>query len=567
MSDDLNIIRHSTSHILAQAVMEIFPHVKLGIGPAIEDGFYYDFDITQNFTPEDLEKIENKMHEIIAKSQEFKQFFLNKAEALALVDKLNQPFKKEIIEDLDSNEYSFFQNDSFIDLCKGPHVKNTGEIKAFKLLKVSGAYWRGSEKNKMLQRIYGTAWNTEKELQDYLTFLEEAQKRDHRHLGTALDLFSVSEEVGAGLILWHPKGSRIRHIIEDYWKKAHFKNGYELLYTPHIGLSDLWKTSGHLDFYHENMYSSIDIDKKEYFLKPMNCPFHILIYQTKLHSYRDLPIRYAELGTVYRYERSGVLHGLLRVRGFTQDDAHLICTTEQMPSEIQKVVQFSINVLKKFGFDQFKIYLATKPTEKSVGDNEKWQSAEQALKNTLEELNLPYEIDEGGGAFYGPKIDIKIKDALNREWQCSTIQFDFNEPERFNMYYIDNEGKKTQPYMIHRALLGSIERFFGMLIEHYNGKFPFWLSPIQVKILTINDQITEYAEKIKEQLLEKEIRVSTDYSHEKIGAKIKNGIEEKIPFLIILGNKEKEANLLAIRSRDKGDLGQISFEEFLKLHN
>ncbi|MFA5879328.1 MAG: threonine--tRNA ligase [Candidatus Margulisiibacteriota bacterium] len=563
MSHSIEIIRHSLSHILADAVLQIFPDAKLGIGPAIDDGFYYDFDLPKTLTTEDLIVIENKMREIIKTELAFNKIPFSKKDAIELVEKLNQPYKKELILEL-NDELTFFQHGNFIDLCKGPHVNKTSDLTPFKLLKVSGAYWRGSEKNKMLQRIYGTAWLTEQELTAYLQQQEEALTRDHRHLGVELDLFSTSDAIGSGLILWHPKGARIRHIIEDYWKKEHFKSGYELLYSPHIGLKQLWETSGHLDFYHENMYSPINIDEQEYFLKPMNCPFHIMMYKNKLRSYRDLPLRWAELGTVYRYERSGVLHGLLRVRGFTQDDAHLFCTHEQMPSEIKRVIEFSLKILNKFGFTEYEIFLSTKPKDKYVGELKNWEDAENALKQALTDLNIEYKVDEGGGAFYGPKIDIKIKDALNREWQCSTIQFDFNLPERFDMTYINNEGKKTRPFMIHRALLGSLERFFGILIEHYKGKFPLWLSPEQVRILTLNQEVVDYAEQLASALEDQNFRVSIDSNHEKIGQKIRLSIQEKIPYALVIGKKEKEQATVSVRSLTEGDLGILSLPDFMK---
>lgn len=562
MGYTVDIIRHSLSHILADAVVQLFPDAKLGMGPAIEDGFYYDFDLSRTLTPEDLLVIENKMKEIIKADLSFSKFSLSKEDSIELVEKLNQPYKKELISDL-NEEITFFQHGNFVDLCRGPHVNKTSELTPFKLLKVSGAYWRGSEKNKMLQRIYGTAWLTETELNDYLARMTEAMERDHRQLGVDLGLFSTSEAIGSGLILWHPKGARIRHFIEDYWKKEHFKAGYELLYTPHIGLKHLWETSGHLDFYHENMYTPILIDEQEYFLKPMNCPFHIMIYKSKLHSYRELPLRWAELGTVYRYERSGVLHGLLRVRGFTQDDAHLICTHEQMPSEIKRVIEFSLMILKHFGFNEFNIFLSTRPKDKYVGTLENWEDAENALRQALSDLQITYKVDEGGGAFYGPKIDIKIKDALNREWQCSTIQFDFNNPERFDMTYINNEGKKIRPYMIHRALFGSLERFFGILIEHYKGKFPLWLSPEQIRIVTVNKDVLEYAERVDSVLRDKDFRVKLDNSHEKMGQKIRLAIQEKIPYVLIIGKKEQENETVSVRSLNEGDLGSFSLPDFI----
>lgn len=564
-SISLDVLRHSTSHLLAQAVLALFPDAKLAIGPAIEEGFYYDFDLPRALTPEDLAQLELSMKNIIKQNQDFKQFNLNQKEAIALMTQRHQPFKVELIQDLAIDTYSFYQNDQFIDLCLGPHVQSTAQIKAFKLLKVSGAYWKGSEKNKMLQRIYGTAFETQAELDDYLFKLEEAAKRDHRVLGRELDLFSVSDDIGAGLILWHPKGAMMRHLIEEYWKKEHLKAGYQFLYTPHIGKASLWETSGHLGFYHENMYQPIDVDGAPFYIKPMNCPFHILIYKSQLRSYKQLPIRWAELGTVYRYERSGVLHGLMRVRGFTQDDAHIFCTPEQMSGEIERVLKFCLFILDKFGFKDYKIYVSTRPEKDYVGEKQHWEDAQVALVQAVTACGLAYETDEGGGAFYGPKIDVKIKDALGREWQCSTIQFDFNLPERFDMVYIGSDGAKHRPYMIHRALFGSLERFLGVLIEHYAGKFPTWLAPVQVKLATIHEEVIDYAAEITNTLLKANIRVETDFSNEKIGYKIRQGITEKVPFTIVIGTKEKEARLLSVRSLEKGDLGSISIEKFLSL--
>jgi len=557
----LSTIRHSASHILAQAVLHFFPKAKLGIGPSIDDGFYYDFDIDQPISENDLEKIEAKMKDIIRENQAFSRFDANKEKALSIMTEKNQPLKIELIEDLNLDSYSFFENGPFLDLCKGPHVESTAQVPAIKLLKVSGAYWRGSEKNKMLQRIYGTAFHSQAELDEYLLRLEEAQKRDHRLLGKELDLFSIQEEVGGGLILWHPKGAFIRHTIESYWKQAHFEAGYELLYSPHIGLSDLWKTSGHLDFYKENMYSPIQIEDQDYILKPMNCPYHIMMYANQPRSYRDLPIRYAELGTVYRYERSGVLHGLMRVRGFTQDDAHIMCTKEQMDSEIHRVLTFCFDMLKAFGFEKINIYISTRPEEKYVGSIDDWLQAEKALENSVMAMGLPYKIDQGGGAFYGPKIDIKIEDALGREWQCSTIQFDFNLPERFNMTYIGPDGQKHRPLMVHRALLGSIERFFGILVEHFAGKFPLWLAPVHVALVVVSEKQLDYATKVQETLKQQGIRSQIMNPSEKMGYNIRQAIQQKIPYQAVLGDKEKETQTLAIRA-NKENLGTLSISDF-----
>ena len=455
----LSTIRHSAAHVLAQAVQVFFKDAKLAIGPAIDSGFYYDFELSEPITDNDLEKIEKEMKRIINEGQEFKHYSMGKQDAIKFFGKDSQDYKLEIIDELDVDEVSIYENGPFIDLCKGPHVEKTSQIGAIKLLKVSGAYWRGSEKNKMLQRIYGTAFSNPKELKQYLFQLEEAKKRDHRKIGKELQLFSLQEDIGGGLVLWHPRGAAIRQVIEDLWRSEHQKHGYETVFSPHVGRGDLWKTSGHLDFYQENMFASMDIDDIPYFMKPMNCPFHIAIYQQQQVSYRDLPIRYAELGTVYRFERSGVLHGLMRVRGFTQDDAHIFCTEDQVQQEVLAALDFSLDMLKTFGFDEYKIFLSTRPEEKYVGDEKEWTVAEEALRQSLILKGIEFDVDEGGGAFYGPKIDIKIKDSIGREWQCSTIQFDFNLPTKFNISYINSAGEKQRPYMIHRALLGSIERF------------------------------------------------------------------------------------------------------------
>ena len=560
---ELSTIRHSAAHVLAQAVLIKFPNAKLGIGPAIENGFYYDFDLDTPLTDDILEELESIMQTIIDEKQEFEHFDLSKEETITHLKNTNQDYKVELVNDLSLDTYSFYKNGPFTDLCKGPHIHDTKQIKAFKLLKVSGAYWRGSEKNKMLQRIYGTAFSDRKELKLYLNQLEEAKKRDHRKLGKELKLFSINEEIGSGLILWHPKGATLRHNIEDFWKKEHIKNDYQLVYSPHVGKSELWKTSGHLDFYQENMYDKMDVESQDYFLKPMNCPFHIMIYKDTQHSYRNLPIRYAELGTVYRYERSGVLHGLLRVRGFTQDDAHIICSEEQVESEISSALEFSLKMLKAFGFEQFKLFLSTKPEEKSVGNQTQWSLAENSLENAIKKTGIEYEVDQGGGAFYGPKIDIKIQDAIGRQWQCSTIQFDFNLPERFNMTFINSNGEKERPFMIHRALLGSIERFIGILIEEYAGWLPFWITPIQCSILPINNDVIDYAKDLNKTLQKIGIRTQLDDSNEKLNYKIREAIKEKSHYLLIIGNKEKEANQVTLRHKNK-QLGTIDTTELIK---
>lgn len=554
---------HTASHIMAQAVLRLFPSAKLAIGPAIDTGFYYDFDIDRAFTPEDLAAIENEIKKIIKEDIPVERFSLPRAEALELMK--DEPYKIELINDLPEDaEISFYKQGDFTDLCAGPHLLSTGKIKVIKLMQLAGAYWRGDEKNKMLQRIYGIAFPKASLLDEHLKMIEEAEKRDHRRLGKELDLFSFNEEVGPGLVLWHPKGARIRMRIEDFWRKQHAKNGYDIVYTPHIGRGQLWETSGHLDFYRDGMYSAMDVDGQDFFAKPMNCPFHIAIYNSKLHSYRDLPYRWAELGTVYRYEKSGALHGLLRVRGFTQDDAHLFCAPEQMPDEIRRVLRFCLYMLNEFGFENYKIYVSTKPKDKFVGDESMWEDATKALKDAVEAEGLECDIDEGGGAFYGPKIDIKIKDALNREWQCSTIQFDFNEPERFDMTYIASDGSRKRPYMIHRALLGSIERFFGVLVEHYAGAFPVWLAPVQVKLLPILDKHHDYADKVAEKLREHDIDVEIDSRNEKIGFKIREARLEKVPYILVIGDKEVESNSVAVRSRKEGELGAIEVDAFVE---
>ncbi len=558
----LEVLRHSTSHIMAQAVTRLFPEAKLGIGPAIADGFYYDFDLPQPLTPEDLEKIEAEMRKIIKEDYPITRSELSREEALAFFREKGEKYKVELVEELPEGTISFYRQAEFADLCRGPHLPSTGYPAVFKLMSVAGAYWRGDSARPMLQRIYGTAFFHREDLDRYLERLAEAAKRDHRKLGRELDLFSTDEEIGAGLILWHPKGARIRQVIEDFWRREHDKNGYEIIYSPHLGRGQLWETSGHLGFYSENMYSPMEIEGQDYYIKPMNCPFHIAIYKSKGRSYRELPFRWAELGTVYRYERSGVLHGLLRVRGFTQDDAHIFCRPDQMPEEIDRVLAFSLHILRSFGFEDFRLYLATRP-EKSVGDDERWEAATTALRAAMEKTGLPYEVDEGGGAFYGPKIDIKISDALGREWQCSTIQFDFNLPERFGMTYTAQDGTDQQPYMIHRALLGSLERFFGVLIEHYAGAFPLWLAPVQAVVLPVLPANQEYAGKIYDWLRENGIRAELDARNEKIGYRIREAQLQKVPYMLIVGEKEAAAGQIAVRSRKEGDLGAWDREQFL----
>jgi threonyl-tRNA synthetase len=573
---ELYRVRHSTAHIMAEAVVEMFPEAEIAIGPPIEDGFYYDFDLPRSLTPEDLEVIEVRMREIIAENHEFKKEVISASEArqifkdqsykLELIDGLEQGGFDEYGEPLDEQpEISTYTQDTFTDLCRGPHVENTGKInpEAIKLLQVAGAYWRGDENRPMLQRIYGTAWNSATELEEYLWKLEEARKRDHRRLGRELDLFSISEDVGPGLILWHPKGGMVRKITEDFCREEHEKGGYDFVYTPHIGKANLWETSGHLDWYQENMYSPIDIEGQQYYLKPMNCPFHVEIYKSQLRSYRDLPLRYAEWGTVYRYERSGVLHGLLRVRGFTQDDAHLFCRPDQMPQEIDRVLQFSLNLLRAFGFKDFQAYLATRNPEKSAGKPEDWEAPTEALIQALDRAEIPYQIDEGEAVFYGPKIDLKIKDALGREWQLTTIQFDFILPEHFDMTYVGEDGREHRPYMIHRALLGSMERFMGVLIEHYGGAFPVWLAPVQAAIIPIADRHMEYAHSLASQLKDAKLRVQVDDRGERMNAKIRDAQMQKIPYMLVIGDREVEAGTVAVRLRSGENLGAIAVDDFI----
>ena len=558
------VYRHSTSHIMAHAVKDLFPDAKLAIGPAIEDGFYYDFDRAVPFTPEDIEKIEKRMKEIIKKNSPFQRKALPRDEAIRLFKKMGEDYKVQLIQEIPDDSVSIYEEDGFVDLCRGPHLPKTGRVKAFKLLSIAGAYWRGDEKNKMLQRIYGTAFDNKDDLKTYLDFLEEVKKRDHRKLGRELDLFSMNDEIGAGLILWHPGGAMIRKVIEDFWRDEHIKADYKILYTPHIAKLNLWQKSGHLEFYKENMYSPMDIEGTAYELKPMNCPFHISIYKSALRSYRELPIRYAELGTVYRYERSGVLHGLLRVRGFTKDDAHILCREDQIEEEILNILDFTLFILRTFGFDSYDVYLSTRP-EKYVGTLEGWERATGALKQALEIKGLTYAIDAGEGVFYGPKIDIKIKDSLNRSWQCSTIQVDFNNPERFDMVYRGADGREHRPIMIHRALMGSLERFFGVLIEHYAGIFPLWLSPVQISVLTIAERHGDYAAKIYKKMKESGIRAELNLENEKIGYKIREATVRKIPYLAIIGDKEVAEKNITVRKRSGENIGPFTADEFISI--
>ncbi|MEW6413012.1 MAG: threonine--tRNA ligase [Candidatus Zixiibacteriota bacterium] len=545
---------HSSSHIMAQAVLELFPQAKLAIGPPIAEGWYYDFEVSKPFSPEDLEKIEERMSEIIKEDAPFRREVKKRGEAIDYYRDKGATYKVELLEDLEGDEVSFYYHSRFEDLCRGPHIPSTGIIKAFKLISSSGAYWRGDEKRTMLQRIYGVSYPKKAMLDDYLTRLEDAKKRDHRLLGKQLELYSINDDVGAGLVLWLPKGARVRNEIENFWREEHFKYGYDLVYSPHIADLELWHRSGHTGFYSDDMYGPIDVEGKKYQLKPMNCPFHISMYKTRLWSYRDLPLRWAELGTVYRYERGGVLHGLMRVRGFTQDDAHHFVAQEKMEQELDWLLDFCLHILRSFGFTEYDIYLSTMPA-KAIGKEEDWRRAEAGLRATLEKAKLKYDVDEGGGAFYGPKIDIKIKDAMGRSWQCSTIQFDFSLPERFDLYYIDSDGHQKRPFMIHRALLGAIERFFGVLLEHYAGNFPLWLAPMQVKVLPITDSINDYASEVVGALKERNIRAVLDDRSEKVGAKIRDAELYKVPYMFIVGAKEREAGTVSVRKHGVGDTG------------
>jgi len=560
--EGLDILRHSTAHLMAKAVLDLYgPDVKVAIGPSIEDGFYYDFDRETPFTPEDFAAIEAKMLEIVRSGVPFERKVVSRADAIALFEEKGEHYKVELIKEIEDDTVSLYQFGDFIDLCRGPHVPNSSLLQVYKLIKVAGAYWRGDERNSMLQRLYGTAFADKKKLKKYLNDLEEAKKRDHRKLGKELGLFTISEQVGPGLILWQPKGALLRKLIEDYWKDEHYKHDYELLYTPHIAKLDMWKTSGHLDFYNENMFSSMAIDEVQYQLKPMNCPFHIEIYKSQMRSYREFPIRWCELGTVYRYERTGVLHGLMRVRGFTQDDAHIFCRPDQLEDEIFNILDLNLNILETFGFDQYEIYLSTRP-EKYVGSEEHWQKSTDALKQALEKRGLEYQLDPGEGVFYGPKIDVKIKDVLGRSWQCSTIQVDFNLPERFEVCYIGEDGKEHQPIMIHRALMGSLERFIGVLIENYAGAFPIWLAPVQARIMNITDAQGEYCEKVYQELRQSDIRIEKDLRNEKLNYKIREAQLAKIPYMLVIGDREVESGTVTVRERSGKNLPPMSVENF-----
>ena len=559
----LETMRHSAAHVMAAAVRRLWPDALFDIGPDTEDGFYYDFDLKHRLTVEDFPAIEAEMAKVIAENHPFVRTEKTRAEVLDLMSQRGQKYKLERLADIPEGEtITLYTCGDFTDLCRGPHVASTGGVKAFKIQSVAGAYFRGDEKNAMMQRLYGTAFLTQADLDAHLKMLEEAKLRDHRALGRDLDLFSIQESVGPGLVHWHPKGARIRSIIEEFWRREHYRAGYEMLYTPHIGRAGLWETSGHLGFYSENMYAPMEVDEQRYYIKPMNCPFHIQIYKSRKRSYRELPLRWAELGTVYRYERAGVLHGLMRVRGFTQDDAHIYCTEEQVEGEIRECVRFAIAMWRAFGFEDITAYLATRP-EKAVGDPARWELAQRSLEAALKAENIPYEMDEGGGAFYGPKIDLKTRDAIGREWQMSTVQFDFNLPDRFDMVYTGADGQEHRPYMVHRALLGSLERFFGILIEHYAGAFPLWLAPVQVSLIPVTDKQIAAAQEIAAKLREKDFRVLVDERPEKMGAKIRDAQMQKIPYMLILGGRELENGTVSVRSRVAGDLGTMTLEAFL----
>jgi threonyl-tRNA synthetase len=559
------VYRHSSTHIMAQAVKEVFPTAQMTIGPALEDSFFYDFAFERPFTPEDLEKIEAKAKEIIKRNLPVTRRELSKPEAMQFFQSRGEQYKVELIQGFPDNEpISAYSQGDFVDLCRGPHLPATGYVGAFKLLTTAGAYWRGDERNPMLQRIYGTSFPSQAELDAHLARLEEIKRRDHRKVGKELDLITIQDEIGPGLVLWHPKGALVRLLIENFWREQHLKDGYQLVYSPHVARLDLWKTSGHVDFYRENMFAPMKLEGSEYQLKPMNCPYHIMIFKSHLRSYRDLPIRYGELGTVYRYERTGVLHGLLRVRGFTQDDAHLFCRPDQIQEEVSRVIDFTFFILKTFGFTEFEIFLSTRP-EQSVGSDEKWTLATSSLEASLKSRGIDFHLDEGGGAFYGPKIDIKIKDALGRSWQCSTIQVDFNNPERFDLSYIGEDGKSHQPIMIHRALMGSIERFFGILVEHYGGAFPTWLAPVQAVVMAITDNQREYVNTVVTQLKAAGFRAEADLRNEKIGFKIREAEKAKIPYMLVAGDREVQSGTLSVRGRSGANLGSMTGAAVIEL--
>lgn len=564
----LETLRHTTSHIMAQAVRRLFKDSKYSIGPAIEDGFYYDFDLPRSLTPEDLNSITREMENIIGEDIPIFPEKMSREKALELFASLGQDYKVELLLEIEKEEVTIYKQGEFVDLCRGPHLPSTSRAGHFKLLSVAGAYFKGDERRPMLQRIYGTAFFTAEELEEYLKRREEALKRDHRKLGRELELFSIEEDIGAGLVLWHPKGAMVRKILEDFWRDEHIKRGYEFLYTPHIAREHLWVTSGHLSFYSEYMYPSMKIEEQDYLLKPMNCPAAMIIYRTKTRSYRDLPMRWAELGTVYRYERSGVLHGLLRVRGLTQDDAHIFCRRDQLKDEIKEVIELARYMLETFGFKEYSMEFSIRDPEnksKYVGEEDAWLMAEEAIAQSMAELNLGYKVMEGEAKFYGPAIDIKIKDAIGRLWQASTIQVDFNLPKRFNLTYTGSDGKEYEPVMVHRAILGSLERFFGTLIEYYNGAFPFWLAPVQVKILPVKVEQNEYARKVAMELRGRKLRVEIDLRDEALSAKIKNAQLEQVPYMLIVGKREEEQAVVSARERRRGDMGVMSLGSFLDM--
>ena len=554
-------MRHSAAHILAEAVLEMFPDGKYAIGPPVDDGFYYDFELPRSLTPDDLDALQARMLQSVSANLSITGEQISKEAAREIFD--NQPYKLELIEEIEDETVGHFRHGEFEDLCRGGHTETTGQVGAFKLDRIAGAYWRGNENNTMLQRVYGLLFTTQDELDEYQELREQARQNDHRKLGRELDLFSTQEDYGPGLIYWHPKGARLRIEIEDAWKKAHTQGGYDLVFTPHIGRSTLWEKSGHLDFFAEGMFSAMDVDGEDYYLKPMNCPFHIQIYKNTLRSYRELPMRLAELGTVYRYERSGVLHGMLRVRGFTQDDAHIICTPEQLDDEVDGVVNFVVELLGLFSFQNISATLSTRPA-KAVGKSSQWDRAEVALKEAIERAGLTYDVEEGGGAFYGPKIDFHLTDALGRKWQCSTIQFDFNLPERFDMSYVGEDGESHRPFMVHRALFGSIERFIGILIEHYGGAFPLWLAPIQASIIPIADRHLEHAEVVADKLKQAGIRLTVDSAKERMGNKIRRAQLQKNPYMLIIGDREVEADAASVRTRSGDDLGEITIDDLVE---
>ncbi|HOV90251.1 MAG TPA: threonine--tRNA ligase [Syntrophorhabdaceae bacterium] len=559
--EDLDILRHSTSHLMAHAVKELYPEAKVAIGPSIETGFYYDFDYDPGFTEEDLTKIEEKMKEIAKQDIPLERKVIKRSDAIKMFKEAGEIYKVELLENIHDDEVSIYTQGNFTDLCRGPHLSSTGKIKAFKLLNLAGAYWRGDEKNKMLTRIYGTAFPDKASLDNYLNFLEEVKKRDHRRLGRELDLFSISDDVGAGLVIYHPNGALLRYLLEDFERKEHLKRGYKFVVGPHMLKLDLWKKSGHYDNYRENMYFT-KIDDVDYGIKPMNCLSHIMVYKSYIRSYRDLPLRYFELGTVSRHEKSGVLHGLLRVREFTQDDAHIFCMPEQLHEEINNIIEFVQDAMDIFKFE-YEMEISTRP-EKSIGSDEDWERAERILKEVLDSSNIPYEINEGDGAFYGPKIDVKLKDAIGRKWQCATIQCDFALPERFDLYYVDKDGKRKRPVMLHRVILGAIERFIGVLIEHYGGRFPVWLSPVQAIIMNITDEQGEYCQKIYRDMIDEGIRVDMDGRNEKLSLKIREAIMKKIPYLVIVGKKEMESQKITVRLRDGGEIKDITPADLIK---